>query len=63
MSGIIANNQPLADRLIEAGASCGEKLWQLPLDWDYADELKAMSPTSRMPEKAGRPSPPTGRFS
>ena len=41
MSGIIGNNQELVDRLIKAGASCGEKLWQLPLDWDYADELKS----------------------
>ena len=39
ISGIMGNDQDLVDRLIRAGESCGEKLWQLPLDADYADEL------------------------
>ena len=39
LSGIMGNDQELVNRLIQAGKSCGEKLWQLPLETDYADEL------------------------
>ena len=41
ISGIFGSDQNLVDRLIRAGASCGDKLWQLPLDDDYNDRLKS----------------------
>jgi leucyl aminopeptidase len=41
ISGILGTEQSLVDRLIEAGASCGEKLWQLPLDSDYKDQIRS----------------------
>ena len=41
LSGIFGSNQNLVDRLINAGASCGDNLWQLPLDPDYKDQLKS----------------------
>ena len=41
MSGILGTSQDLVTRLIGAGESCGEKMWQLPLYEDYKDELKS----------------------
>ena len=38
-SGLMSNNDRLAERLIEAGASCGEPLWRLPLDEEYAKQI------------------------
>jgi leucyl aminopeptidase len=40
-SGILGNNQTLVDRLIAAGRTAGEKIWQLPLIEEYKDELKS----------------------
>jgi leucyl aminopeptidase len=34
-AGLFSNNQELADRLIEAGRTTGEKLWRLPLGPKY----------------------------
>jgi len=62
MSGILGNNQVLVDRLIKAGASCGEKIWQLPIDWDYADELKSEVADLKM-RAAGKLSRAVGRYS
>lgn len=41
LSGIFGNSQELVDRLIAAGESCGEKMWQLPLHSDYKDHIKS----------------------
>ncbi|MGQ9456067.1 MAG: leucyl aminopeptidase [Armatimonadota bacterium] len=41
ISGIFSNDQTLANKLIEAGKSCGEYLWQLPLHRDYKKKLKS----------------------
>ncbi|MDH7600701.1 MAG: leucyl aminopeptidase [Armatimonadota bacterium] len=41
ISGVFANRQTLADKLIAAGESCGEKLWQLPLHTGYRKRLKS----------------------
>lgn len=41
VSGIIGNDQRLVDNLIRAGRSCGEKLWQLPLEHDYDGEIRS----------------------
>ncbi|MCX8052401.1 MAG: leucyl aminopeptidase [Armatimonadetes bacterium] len=39
ISGILGNDQVLVDKLIKAGESCGEKLWQLPLHRNYRKML------------------------
>lgn len=36
--GLMSNNEPLAEALLKAGESSGERCWQLPL-WDEYDEL------------------------
>ena len=41
ISGVFGNNQDMVDRLIKAGDSCGEQLWQLPLHEDYKEDLKS----------------------
>ncbi len=38
---ILGTNQELIDRLIAAGNESGEKLWQLPLWDDYAEDIKS----------------------
>ncbi len=40
-SGVMSNNQLLADRFIEAGNETGELMWQLPLHDDYRNEIKS----------------------
>ncbi len=40
-SAILGNDQKLIDILIAAGATAGERLWQLPLYKDYSDEMKS----------------------
>ncbi|HYZ42912.1 MAG TPA: leucyl aminopeptidase, partial [Stellaceae bacterium] len=38
-AGLFANNDELADRLIEAGRAVGEQIWRLPLDESYDREI------------------------
>jgi leucyl aminopeptidase len=40
-SGLFANDQALADRLLAAAETAGERLWQLPLIDEYRDGLKS----------------------
>jgi leucyl aminopeptidase len=40
-SGLMANDQALADRVLAAGAAAGERVWQLPLIDEYRDHLKS----------------------
>jgi leucyl aminopeptidase len=40
-SGLMANDQPLANRLLRAAEAAGERLWQLPLIDEYRDNLKS----------------------
>lgn len=40
--GAFTNNQPLMDRLLAAAAAQGEKLWQMPLDEEYKEQLKSV---------------------
>jgi leucyl aminopeptidase len=40
-SGLMANDQPLADRLLAAAAAAGERVWQLPLIDEYREHLKS----------------------
>jgi leucyl aminopeptidase len=40
-SGLMANNQPLANRLLAAADLAGERVWQLPLIDEYREQLKS----------------------
>jgi len=40
-SGLMSNNDNLAEKLIEAGNVCGEPLWRLPLGAHYAKQIKS----------------------
>lgn len=40
-TGLMSNNQTLADKLLEAGQSSGDKAWQLPLWDDYKPMLES----------------------
>src|SRR4029079_15433870 len=40
-SGLFANNQGLADRLLTAAAAAGERVWRLPLIDEYRENLKS----------------------
>ena len=53
ISGILGTDQAVIDRLIAAGRSCGELLWQLPLHTDYKEHLKSDVADLRNAEKGG----------
>jgi leucyl aminopeptidase len=38
-SGLMANNEPLAEELLEAGSKSGDRAWQLPLWDEYQEQL------------------------
>jgi len=40
-AGLMANDQALAKRLLDAGELAGERLWQLPLIDEYREHLKS----------------------
>jgi leucyl aminopeptidase len=40
-SGLLSNNDTLADRIVAAGDICGEPLWRLPLGPEYTKQLKS----------------------
>lgn len=40
-SGLMSNNQPLADQLLQASRDCNDKAWQLPLFPEYKEQLKS----------------------
>ena len=40
-AGAFTNNQAFLDRLMAAAREQGERLWQMPLDDDYKDQLKS----------------------
>jgi leucyl aminopeptidase len=40
-TGLLANDQGLADRLLKAGTSSGDSAWQLPMDARYQKQLKS----------------------
>jgi leucyl aminopeptidase len=41
MAGLFANDDQLAQSLIQTGAGCAERLWRLPLDEEYDDYMKS----------------------
>lgn len=53
LSGIFGTDQELVDKLIAAGKSCGEVMWQLPLYTDYKEHLKSDVADLRNSEKGG----------
>ncbi len=52
-SGLMSNNDRLAERIIEAGMLCGEPLWRLPLGEMYVKQLK--SEVADIKNTGGRP--------
>ncbi|MEN7973392.1 MAG: leucyl aminopeptidase [Verrucomicrobiota bacterium] len=40
-AAVLGNDQKLIDKLIDSGATAGERLWQLPLYKDYSDDMKS----------------------
>ena len=52
-SGVMGNNQDLVDRVIEAGQSTGERIWQLPMYDDYKEQIK--SKVADVKNVGGRP--------
>jgi leucyl aminopeptidase len=41
MSGVFTNNASLVPKLLEAGRSSGERVWNFPFDSDYDSELES----------------------
>jgi len=52
-TAMLGNDQKLMQSLLEAGESCGERLWQLPLWDDYDQQIK--STVADMKNTGGRP--------
>ncbi len=40
-TGAFCNNQELMDRIIAAGAECGELIWQMPMHDGYKEQIKS----------------------
>jgi len=40
-TGMMSNNDALADRLHQVGEETGEKLWRLPLDPEYSEQIES----------------------
>ena len=40
-SGLMSNDQPLADTLLRSAAAAGESMWQLPLYSEYKEHIKS----------------------
>jgi leucyl aminopeptidase len=53
MSGLFCNNQQLCDEIIAAGQAVGEKFWPMPLDDEYAEQIK--SDIADIKQTGGRP--------
>lgn len=51
-SGLMSNDQALADKLLAAGQHCGDRAWQLPIWDEYQEQLK--SPFADMQNIGGR---------
>lgn len=41
MSGLFCNDEQLRDELMAAGQAAGEKFWPMPLDEEYAEQIKS----------------------
>ena len=51
--GAFSNNDDLVDRVLAAARAAGEKMWRMPLDEDYKEQLK--SPFADLANVGGRP--------
>ena len=51
--GAFSNNDELAERVLGAARAAGEKMWRMPLDDDYKEQLK--SPFADLANVGGRP--------
>ncbi len=40
-TGLLSNNDDLTDKIVTAGARCGEPVWRLPLGEEYTKQLKS----------------------
>ena len=40
-TGVFGNDQPFVDRVMAAGKSAGERMWQLPIDDDFKSQYKS----------------------
>ena len=52
-TGLLGNNQKLVDRVLAAGAKCGEPLWQLPIDEEHIEQID--SDIADIKNSGGRP--------
>lgn len=41
-AGVFSNDDPWRDRLLASADACGEKMWPMPLDDEYKDQLKSL---------------------
>lgn len=41
VAGLVSNNKKMVNKLMRSSANTGEQIWQLPLDDDYMDMIKA----------------------
>ena len=53
MSGLFCNDDELSDELLAAGRAAGEKFWRMPLDEEYAEQIK--SDIADIKQTGGRP--------
>ena len=40
--GVFSNDQALLDRVLQSAKECGEKMWPMPVDEDYKENLKSI---------------------
>jgi leucyl aminopeptidase len=55
-AAVLGNDQPSIDSIIAASSTCGEKVWQLPLWDEYAEDIKSQIADMKnmgMPQMAG----------
>lgn len=52
-TGFFTNDETLAQKIMELGARTGERMWQLPMDKEYKEQLK--SDWADVKNSAGRP--------
>lgn len=59
-TAVIGNDQPLIDKVIQAGNRCGQKMWQLPLYDEYKDGLKSSVADLKNTSGTGKAQPSSG---
>ena len=41
ITGLMSNNQALAKKILSASVEAGEKMWEMPLEKNYKDQIKS----------------------